>query len=200
MTKKKPGAVDQKFKDGNVARVDTYNFETGDEICRRIANGRSLRDVCSDRDMPDRKTVWSWGQKHPPFRHQLARAQVDQMVSWGHDLVSIAEGAWGGRSIKVPLDSENLSRIEKDGFVTFTFDRAHVQEADLVLKTKQWLMERLASETFGLRQYLDVTQSYRDITDEELLSSFVAACRRGGVTIEMIKQAFEDVEAMQGEG
>lgn len=41
-------------------RPSLYTPELRDEICRRLARGRTLRSVCSDDDMPDRQTIYNW--------------------------------------------------------------------------------------------------------------------------------------------
>ena len=52
-------------------------------------------------------------------------------------------------------------------------------------------MERLNSEEFGLRQYLDVTQSWEHASDEELIAGFRAAAEKAGLTAEDIAQWLE---------
>lgn len=41
-------------------RPTIYTEEMGDEICRRIADGESLRSICEDDHMPNRETVRLW--------------------------------------------------------------------------------------------------------------------------------------------
>ena len=46
--------TDKKRKTGRPSR---YSDETTAEICRRLAEGESLRKVCADKTMPDKATV-----------------------------------------------------------------------------------------------------------------------------------------------
>ena len=55
MTKRKaPGA---KLQDG---RPSTYTPEIAEIICRRLADGESLRMICAVAPMPTRQTVRNW--------------------------------------------------------------------------------------------------------------------------------------------
>lgn len=179
---------------GNAGKTTTYTVEIGMELTSRISSGRSLRDVCKDPDMPSQKTVWEWQKRHPVFRNQFMQAEIEQMFAWAHDIVGIAEDAFAGRILKVALDDPDLKKTEEDGYVVFRFDKRHVDEAKLLIQTKQWLMERLDSERYGLRQFLDVKQHYYESTDEELIHGFVSACRRAGIMqAEDLKEWFDQV-------
>jgi hypothetical protein len=46
----------------------TYSFEVTEEICRQMAEGKGLRAICSQPDMPARTTVLRWLEQHPSFR------------------------------------------------------------------------------------------------------------------------------------
>lgn len=43
-----------------MGRPTLFTDELALEICERIANGRSLRSVCLDKDMPHMATVMRW--------------------------------------------------------------------------------------------------------------------------------------------
>lgn len=67
-------------------RPSAFTPELGAEICRRLADGESLRKVCADAAMPDRAAVRRWlarsDQADAPaeyleFRSQYARAKED---------------------------------------------------------------------------------------------------------------------------
>jgi len=52
-----------------------YTPELQAEIVKRVM-GRSLRKVCTDADMPNRDTIYSWLAKYSEFADQYARACV----------------------------------------------------------------------------------------------------------------------------
>ena len=54
-----------------------------DELCRRLAEGESLRTICKDDHMPERFTVIRWTHEDKEFNDQYARAKeqgVDAIV------------------------------------------------------------------------------------------------------------------------
>ena len=61
-----------------LSRPSSYRQEIADTICRRLAEGVSLRRICRDKDMPDRHTVIRWKNDNEAFRAQYARAREDQ--------------------------------------------------------------------------------------------------------------------------
>jgi hypothetical protein len=78
--------------------------------------------------------------------------------------------------------------------LSFTLDRTHIKRAELKIKTRQWLMERLNSEEFGLRQFLDMTQSWENASDEDLIAGFRAAAEKAGLTAEDLVQWLEGLK------
>ena len=59
-------------------RPGHYTALTGREICRRLAEGQSLRSICSDRTMPCWETVRRWLRSRPKFRADYAEAREHQ--------------------------------------------------------------------------------------------------------------------------
>lgn len=173
-------------------RPEEYTEEIADEIIARIVDGVTVRKITEDKTMPAWKTVWAWSNRHPSFRNRLVRARIDQTVSWADDIVAIAENCVAQAQIKVMLDDPELERIEEKGYVVFKYARNHAREARLLIDTKKWLMERLNSEQFGLKQYLDVTHTYMDAADEELIGELITAARRAGITPERYAEWYEE--------
>ena len=176
---------------GHTGRADTFSIEKGDEVCRRIAMGRTLRKVCDDEDMPNYTTVWRWGNSHPAFRNQLMRARADSMFAWADDLIDISEDASAEYRLRIPLDDPRVERRENEDVngvphAVFRLDNKHINRASLQIKTKQWLMERIASAEFGLKQYFDITQSYYDSSDQEIIEGIRVAAVKAGITAEEI--------------
>lgn len=77
-------------------RPSIYNEELAQEICRRLADGESLRSICRDDGMPAKSTVLLWvvTPEHP-FSDQYARAReaagyshADEMVDLRHRVLS----------------------------------------------------------------------------------------------------------------
>ena len=58
-----------------MGRPSDYSQETANTICTRIVEGESLRQICSDPDMPARSAVFMWLKAHPSFADQYACAR-----------------------------------------------------------------------------------------------------------------------------
>ena len=74
-----------------IGRPPLYTPELAEEICRRIAEGESLRQICSGDDMPGRETVRTWilndagadpDKPGSGFSGQYARARVSSAESF----------------------------------------------------------------------------------------------------------------------
>lgn len=78
-----------------MARPSKFSQPVADEICRRIADGESLRKMCEGDDMPSAETVRRWlaDEKHAEFRGQYACAREAQGDSYAERAVDEALGA-----------------------------------------------------------------------------------------------------------
>ncbi len=74
-------------------RPTIFTQELADTICNRIAEGKSLRRICKDPEMPSRKTVYLWlldeGKKD--FLHQYNVAGDIRADELFDELVEIAD-------------------------------------------------------------------------------------------------------------
>ncbi len=74
---------------------DTYTPEAAGEICRRIANGETLRKICGPKrrpGIPERVTVYNWLNRHPQFMKAYVIARRAQMELYLDEVVEIANG------------------------------------------------------------------------------------------------------------
>ena len=74
-------------------RPSKYAPEMAAEICERIAEGESLREICAGQDTPGKTTVLSWLKKHEEFRVQYARAREDQADHYAEEIIEIVDDA-----------------------------------------------------------------------------------------------------------
>jgi len=73
-----------------VGRPTKYSEAITEKLCEELANGRSLRSVCSDKDMPTTSMVYRWLNEHPEFREQYAHARVRQADHFADSVHDIA--------------------------------------------------------------------------------------------------------------
>lgn len=78
-----------------------------DEILDRIADGLSLRKICGDEGMPDRKTIFRWLEDDSDFATKYARARevqgdvMDEKILEAADTVTSENAA----AMRVKIDA-----------------------------------------------------------------------------------------------
>ena len=63
------------------------------EICRRLADGELLGDICRPARMPSRDTVRRWQGENGPFRDRYAVARDQQADALADEAIHIARNA-----------------------------------------------------------------------------------------------------------
>jgi hypothetical protein len=123
-----------------MGRPSSYTIELAETICDRIAEGESLRSICADEDMPDKKTVLRWLRKDEEFRAHYAQAREDQAEHLLDEIFQIADDTtndteYGDAGPKANTEWISRSRLRVD--------------------TRKWAMSKLAPKKYG--EKLDVT-------------------------------------------
>ncbi len=81
-------------------RPSLYTEALAAKICRRLAEGESLRAICADKAMPAISTVMGWlfNGKHEDFSEQYTRARQAQAEFQADEIIEIADAAEHGAS------------------------------------------------------------------------------------------------------
>lgn len=124
-TKRKPG------------RPSLYTEELAAEIATRLANGETMKSICSDDHMPDVLTVWRWRHEREEFCKIIQRAREAQSEAMIDACQELADEA-----AKVALAPECGS--------------ASVAAKKLAIETRLKVAARFAPEKFGDRVRQDV--------------------------------------------
>jgi hypothetical protein len=74
-------------------RPSLYSPELAERICQRLADGESLRTICSCADMPSRESVRRWLRDDPDFVAMYARARADQADALWDEAIDKARDA-----------------------------------------------------------------------------------------------------------
>lgn len=72
-------------------RPQEYTQELADRICDELSEGKSLRTVCLQDDMPSRTTVFRWLRVHEGFSDQYTRAKQEAADAMAEELLDIAD-------------------------------------------------------------------------------------------------------------
>lgn len=73
-------------------RPTIYTDELAAEFCKRIASGKSARDVCSSSDMPNRSTIYEWCLSNTSFSAQYDLAKEERAEKIFEETLEIVDG------------------------------------------------------------------------------------------------------------
>lgn len=74
-------------------RPNSRDPEVLDELCARIAEGRGIKEVCRDEDMPSDSEVFRRMATEPEFAARIARAREAQQDAVAERIVEMADNA-----------------------------------------------------------------------------------------------------------
>ncbi len=132
MTKTKPAPKKRK-----TGRPSLYTDALAAEICRRLAEGETLRSVCRDKAMPDKATILRWlvDKATAEFRAQSTYAREMQADALFDEALEIADDASGDWT------------VDKDG--KKTLDHENIQRSRLRVDTRKWAAGKMAPKKYG---------------------------------------------------
>lgn len=122
-------------------RPTLYTEEVGQKICARIAEGESLRSICSAEDMPHESTVrgWAINPEHPIFTQYRAAREVGY-ARMAEELLEISDdGSNDWMERKHGEDKES----------TWVVNGEHVQRSKLRVDTRKWILSKALPKIYG---------------------------------------------------
>ena len=141
--KKEPETTEPKPK----GRPSIFTPALADEICTRIAEGNSLRKVCTADDMPDITTVIAWCREKPAFSQQYDRACADRGDYLAEEALEIADATPETEPVK-----------DKDGnIVEMRLHGAYVTWQKNRVDARKWFASKLAPKRFGDKVQTEVS-------------------------------------------
>lgn len=108
-----------------------------DDICERIADGESLRDICADEHMPSKSALFKWLNEKPEIVDQYARAKEEQADAIFDEILNIADDArndWMERN------------GEDEGWQV---NGEHIQRSRLRIDARKWMAGKLRPKKYG---------------------------------------------------
>lgn len=129
-------------EEGEVSEVETKKIgrpsiktpELIDEICARIAEGRSLLSISKDEDMPAHSAIWRWMGEDEVFKDKYARAIQTRAINHAEELTETIRQAKSG---ELPPD---VARVAIDGM--------------------KWVASRLLPKVYGDKQIVEANVTH----------------------------------------
>lgn len=121
-----------------MGRPTKYTTKVADTICERLADGESLKRICSGDDMPSKATVFRWLDAHKQFRDMYARAREAQADSLADEIIDIAD------------DGLNDTYVDDEGRVRT--DHEVIARSKLRVDARKWIAAKLKPRSYGDRQ------------------------------------------------
>lgn len=124
-----------------MGRRSVYVEEVADEVCRLIAGGLSLAEVCRRDGMPPRQTVQEWVlDDREGFAGKYARARDQQLEHWADELLLISDD---GKNDWMQRNAADNPGWQLNG--------EHVQRSKLRSDSRKWLLSKLKPQQYGDR-------------------------------------------------
>ncbi|MDI1301966.1 MAG: terminase small subunit protein [bacterium] len=121
-----------------MGRPSDFTQEIANKICERLADGESLRSICTDEDMPGRATVFQWLAARKEFADQYAHAREAQAETHVDEMNDIADE--GSNDWMEKNDPDNPG---------YQFNGEAVQRSKLRIDTRKWVAERMKPKKYG---------------------------------------------------
>ena len=126
-------------------RPSKYSAQLAAEICARMADGQSLREICRDDAMPAKSTVMLWLKSKEGFSDQYAQACQARADYWADEILEIAD------------DGTNDWMLRKSGDDEVTVaNNEHISRSKLRVDARKWLMSKMVPKKYGDRVISEV--------------------------------------------
>ena len=130
-----------------VGRPTTFDPDQALKICEALANGDSLRKICSAPDMPNHTTVIAWVLRDEGgIYDQYAKARQIQAWAMFDEMVEIADD-----------DSmDTITQSDADGnIIGQTANTARLRRDEIKLQYRKWHLSHVLPKSFALNKHLN---------------------------------------------
>jgi hypothetical protein len=136
-----------------MGRHRLYTPELGEEICRRLAEGESLRSICNDENMPSKTTILTWaGSPNHPLCDQYARAREIGYQLLADEIIEIADTPKLGVETKTKEDGSQE-----------TTEGDMLGHRKLQIDSRKWMLSKMLPKIYGDK----ITQEHKvSLSDE----------------------------------
>jgi len=157
-----------------VGRPSSFTQEVADTICERLADGESMRAICSEDGMPSTSMVCRWLASNETFREQYARARELQADALFDDVLTIADN---GRNDWMERNFGEETRWVENGEA--------IRRSVLRIDARKWMAGKLQPKKYGDKQQHEVTGKdggaiqVEEASSRDLAKAFLSAIGKG---------------------
>jgi len=136
-----------------------YTQEAADEICRRLAEGETLRQICKDQHLPGESTVRNWvTDDREGFAAHYARAREAGYQRMADEIIEISDDG----------SNDWMKRNDEDN-EGYSLNGEHVQRSRLRVETRKWLLSKALPKIYGEKIQIDARHEHvNGLSDAEL--------------------------------
>lgn len=137
-----------------MGRPSEYSQTIAEAITERIADGESLRSICTDEAMPAKSTVFKWLSQQKEFADQYARAREEQAETLAAEIVEIAD-----EECTMVRASKHGAKADdsESGEVEVVFDATAVARNRLRVDARKWVASKLKPKVYGDKVSTELT-------------------------------------------
>jgi hypothetical protein len=155
-----------------------FSQQIFDVLCERLADGESLRAICSDKNMPSTNSVMKWLAKNEELAQQYARARESQADAIFDEILDIADDA---RNDWMKVNGKDDEGYQLNGEA--------VRRSQIRIDARKWMAGKLRPKKYGEKYVTELTgpgggpvelvarRAIPDDIDEARLKSIEAALR-----------------------
>lgn len=124
-----------------------YSLKLVTDLCKRIAYGESLRQICKSDEMPAMSTVMNWmlEEEKKTFHEMYERSRALQAEVLFDETLEIADDG----------TNDWYDREVGEGRTIRVFDHEHAQRSKLRVETRKWFISKVLPKKYG--EKLDLT-------------------------------------------
>lgn len=134
-------------------RPSEFTQEIADNICEKIADGLSLREICKADELPNRSTVFRWLSSNESFRDQYARAREAQADTIFDEILDIADDGRNDWMLRIGADDQELGWKENG---------EALRRSQLRVDARKWMAGKLRPKKYGDKIEVDNNHNLAD--------------------------------------
>lgn len=135
---KRQAATKQPVAPRRPGAPSTFTQQLGEEICRRMAEGETLTEICRSEGMPAFASVHRWADRHPEFGEAFARAREAQAHRWAEEIIDISDDS---RNDFITRQTERGEEV--------VVNHEHISRSKLRVDSRKWLLAKVLPRVYG---------------------------------------------------